>query len=253
LKNIKLIFSYDGSLFFGSQAQNNLITVQGSLETAIQELTGKKLNVMLAGRTDRGVHATGQVANFKTNSSIPAGNFAAALNGKLKNGIVIDRSESVPAKFDSRRSAKSREYVYLVYNGKNIPVVLWGRALQVTRPLNIRKMALAAKCLIGKHDFSGFCAKGSEQKYFIRHMRKLEISCIGRDMLKTCKDPGRLIRLRFVADSYLYKMIRLIVGMLIDIGVGRMGVEEIKKILKGTSKASKVVSPCGLYLCEVKY
>jgi len=255
LKNIKIVFSYDGGLFFGSQAQSDKRTVQEELELAIFGLTKEKVRVTVAGRTDRGVHAFSQVANFITGSSIPAEKFAQALSGKLGRGIVVSDASEVPLDFNSRKQAKSREYLYFVFNGRNLPVMFWDRVLHVTRPLDMKKMSEAAKLFVGKHEFVNFCGKGSSQNHYIRSVHELEVGPAGRDLIKELGFDGELICFRIVANSFLYKMVRFIVGTLLDVGTGRVGVKTVNKMIKGGPVDVKcsVVAPCGLYLSNVKY
>jgi len=250
LRNIKLIFSYDGGLFFGSQAQTDKDTVQGSLENAIFKLTKERTSVNLAGRTDRGVHALAQVANFKTGSLVPGDKMAAAINAGLGSGIKILSSEEVPLSFDSRRDARSREYVYNIYNGTDFPVMYWGRALNIREDLDIKRMKDASKVLLGRHDFRMMCSTGSSQNHYIRNVKEIEI------LEKSAENgSGRLISIRVKADSFLYKMVRFIVGILIEIGAKRKPISFMKERMNGRSSKEKarVVAPCGLYLSEVKY
>jgi len=255
LRNIKIVFSYDGGLFFGSQAQSDKRTVQDELELAIFGLTKEKVRVTIAGRTDRGVHAFSQSANFMTGSSIPAEKFPQALNSKLGRGVAVSDASEVPLEFNSRSQAKSREYLYFVFNGRNLPVMFWDRVLHVTRPLDMKKMAEAAKLFVGKHEFVNFCGKGSSQNHYIRNVQKLEVGLAGRDMIKELGFDGELICFRIVANSFLYKMVRFIVGTLLDVGTGRVGVKTVNKMIKGGPVDVKcsVVAPCGLYLSNVKY
>jgi tRNA pseudouridine38-40 synthase len=255
LRNIKIVFSYDGGLFFGSQAQSDKRTVQDELELAIFNLTKEKVRVTVAGRTDRGVHAFSQAANFMTGSSIPAEKFQQALNGKLGRGIVISDASEVPLEFNSRKQAKSREYLYFVFNGRNLPVMFWDRVLHVTRPLDMKKMSEAAKLFVGKHEFVNFCGKGSSQNHYIRRVDEMEVGPAGRDMIKELGFNGELICFRIVANSFLYKMVRFIVGTLLDVGTGRIGTGTVQKLIKGGPVDVKcsVVAPCGLYLSNVKY
>lgn len=250
MRNIRLVISYDGGGYFGSQVQTDKDTVQGSLEEAIYRITGEKIRVTLAGRTDRGVHALAQVASFKTGSMIPGQRFAAALNSRLESGLRVSRSEDVPLGFDARRDAKIREYIYLIYNGGDFPVMYWDRALNITENLDIKRMEEASKVLMGRHDFRNFCSTGSSQNHYVRHIHELEICAIRPEF-----GSGKLISIRIKADSFLYKMVRFIVGVLIEIGTERKSISFMKERLNGkaSKERARVVAPCGLYLSEVKY
>jgi tRNA pseudouridine38-40 synthase len=268
LKNIKIVFSYDGSLFFGSQAQSDKKTVQGELELAIFKLTGEKLRVTPAGRTDRGVHAFSQAANFITGSSIPTDRFPQALNSKLGRGIIVNSAGEVPLTFHSRRQATVREYLYFVFNGKRMPVIFWDKVFQVTKPLDLKKMSEAAKLFIGEHDFSNFCAKGGSsaaagrlrqragrRENHVRRIHKLDVDLTGHDLIGKLDLPGDLICFRVVANAFLYKMVRYIVSTLLEVGTGRIDAGDVKKLIKGEAKDVKrtIVPSCGLYLNNVKY
>jgi len=255
LRNIRIVFSYDGAQFFGSQAQTNKKTVQDELELAIFKLTREKVRLTSAGRTDRGVHAFSQVANFMTGSDIPADKFEQALNSKLGKGIIVNSASEVPLTFNSRKQAKKREYLYFVFNGKRLPVMFWDRVLHVTKPLDLEKMSEAAKLFIGEHDFSNFCAKGGSQKGTRRHVYKLDVSVAGHDLINMQDQSGDLISFRIIANAFLYKMVRFIVGTLLDVGTGRIDAVTVKGLIKGDVKdvKSTVVPSCGLYLNNVKY
>jgi tRNA pseudouridine38-40 synthase len=255
LRNIKIVFSYDGSLFFGSQSQSHKRTVQDELELALFRLTGEKARFTVAGRTDRGVHALAQAANFPTGSSIPADRFPKALNGKLGRGIVVHSASEVPLGFNSRKRAISREYLYFVYNGDRLPVMFRDRVLQVTKPLDLEKMSEAARLFTGQHDFVDYCAKGSSQNNYTRRVIKFEVGPAGSGLMKKLGLSGRLICFRIVANSFLYKMVRFIVGTLLEVGTGRIKVESVRRSLKGRSGGARcrVVPSCGLYLSRVKY
>ncbi len=255
MRNIKIVFSYDGSLFFGSQAQSGKRTVQDEIELAIFKLTGEKLRVTPAGRTDRGVHAFSQVANFTSSSAIPIDKLPQALNSKLGKGIIVNSACEVPLTFHSRRQATVREYLYFVFNGKRMPVIFWDKVFQVTKPLDLEKMSEAAGLFIGEHDFVNFCAKGERQENHVRHIHKLDVDITGQDLVGKLDLPGELISFRVVANAFLYKMVRYIVATLLDVGTGRIDAGTVKKLISGEVKDIKrtIVPSCGLYLNNVKY
>jgi tRNA pseudouridine38-40 synthase len=251
VRNIKIVFSYDGGLFYGSQSQSNGKTVQDELERAIYDITREKVRIALAGRTDRGVHAFSQVGNFLTGSKILAEKFPGAINSKLGKGIIVNNADEVPLLFNARKQAKTREYLYFVYNGRVLPVLFWDRVLHVKDDLDIKKMEQVAKGLIGRHNFVNFCGKGSSQNHFVRRIHELEIACAGQNLV----EEGKMIVFRVVADSFLYKMVRFIVGTLLEIGSSRLSISSIADLLKGERKDIKraIVPSCGLYLSKVKY
>ncbi|MFH1709876.1 MAG: tRNA pseudouridine(38-40) synthase TruA [bacterium] len=255
MRNIKIVFSYDGGLFFGSQAQSNKKTVQDELELAIFKLTREKVRITVAGRTDRGVHAFSQAANFVTSSSIPADRFPQALNSKLGKGIIVNGAREAPLTFHSRKQARSREYLYFVFNGKCLPVIFWDKVLQVTKPLDLKKMSEAARLFVGEHYFVNFCGKGSSQNNYFRRVREFEVGLAGSDLVKKIGFKGDLICFKIVADSFLYKMVRFIVATLLDVGAGRIDIGTVKRLIKGDPVDIKcpIVASCGLYLNNVKY
>jgi tRNA pseudouridine38-40 synthase len=254
VKNIKLVISYNGSLFHGSQIQTEQDTVQGEIENALRKLTKKKTRVCFAGRTDSGVNANGQVANFRTNSPIPPSKFAYVLNGLLKNGVRIVSSKEVPAAFDARRSALRREYIYFIFNGKDLPAMLTGRVGQERAPLNIKLMRKAAKKFTGRHDFSDFCAVDEDQTDHVRRIYEVKVASTPNDLLKVQGTAGKLIYIKISADAFLYKMVRFIVGALISAGKGEISAGEISVKLKNSSGVkTKPAVACGLYLNNVKY
>jgi tRNA pseudouridine38-40 synthase len=255
LKNVKIVFSYDGGPFFGSQSQSNKKTIQDELELAIFKLTGEKVRVTPAGRTDRGVHAISQAANFFTSSDMPVDKFPQALNSKLCEGIVVKEACEVPLTFNARKQAKKREYLFFVYNGTHVPVMFLGKVLHFPRQVDLKKMSEAAQLFVGKHCFANFCGKGSSQNHYYRRVLELEVGLTGNDLVKKLDPNGKLICFRIVADSFLYKMVRFIVGTLLDVGTGRIDAKAVKKMIKGdpVSIRCQVVEPCGLYLSNVIY
>ena len=163
MRNLKLIIEYDGSHFSGFQVQPGKMTVQGEIENILNKLTKEKVRINGSGRTDSGVHALYQVVNFKTGSDMDSKKIKRALNNSL-NGIMVKEIKNVPLFFDARRSAKKREYVYLVYNDEYLPFLLKSKTHHIKNKLDINKMKKASRYLIGKHDFSSFCAKDKVEK-----------------------------------------------------------------------------------------
>ncbi len=262
MRNIKLLISFNGSGFSGSQVQDDRRTVQGEIETAIHKLTGKRARLVLAGRTDAGVHALSQAANFRTSSGIPARKFAEALNTKLAGDLRVIGSAEARASFDARASARRREYLYLLYNGKDLPVMFQGRAAHVKRPLDVKKMSDAARLFMGRHDFFNFSARDVAQRAFRRRVFGLRVGTLSGDLIRECGYEGHLIVFRIEADAFLYRMVRFIVGSLIETGSGRIGAGDIKAMLaptealgraRKTAKKSALAPSCGLYLSNVKY
>lgn len=244
MKNIKLIMEYDGTSYHGWQKQNNAVTVQGTIEACIEKITGEHSPLTGASRTDQGVHALGQVANFKTSSPIPVDKFPFVLNAALPDDICIKKAELVDDSFHSRYDAKGKKYKYLIYNSPYPSALLRNRAYHVPARLDIEKMRKAAERFLGTHDFSAFKAAGGSAKTSERTIT--DVSLIKNEELITFEIKG---------DGFLYNMVRIIVGTLIYVGMGKIEPDDVTTIInsKDRTKAGKTVGPQGLYLVEVYY
>ena len=246
MKNIKLKLEYDGTNYCGWQKQKNkrLITLQGTLEEVISNITKEKVGVIGSGRTDSGVHATGYICNFFTNTRIPCENLKKVLNNNLPQDIVVLSSEEVSEDFHSRFCSKGKTYEYTILN-KSEPIAI-GRnyVFQFKDKLNIDKMRIASKYFIGTHDFSAFKTSGSSAKTSVRTISKLEIN----------KNED-FIKIIITGDGFLYNMVRIIVGTLIQIGLNKKEPKDIKSIIKSKdrTKAGPCVPSSGLCLKEVFY
>ena len=156
MRNIRLVIEYDGKSFNGWQKQPTKLNIQGEIERAIEELTGEKIDLIASGRTDAGVHALGQVANFRTESNIPIDKFAIAINSKLKKSIVVKSAEEVDEKFHSRYSVKEKTYRYTINNSKYGTALFRDMEYHYPIKLNVEKMKEAVKYFEGEHDFTAF-------------------------------------------------------------------------------------------------
>ncbi|NLW52954.1 MAG: tRNA pseudouridine(38-40) synthase TruA [Tissierellia bacterium] len=244
IKNIKITFAYDGAEFSGLQTQKGLKTVQEEIEKAIYKITNKKSRLVTAGRTDAGVHAIKTVANFLTNSQIPAEAFKYHLTKYLPDSIVMIDSCDMDLSFHSRFSAKSKLYKYIVYNDEFMHPNLRKTYAHVTYKLDIENMQNAANLLVGKHDFKAFTKYENRDVNTIRSIDRIDIY-----------QKDKLIYFEFEAESFLYNQVRIMVGTLINIGRGHREVEYIKELLESRDrlKAGMTISPYGLYLVEIKY
>ncbi|MGQ9631215.1 MAG: tRNA pseudouridine(38-40) synthase TruA [bacterium] len=245
MRNIKLTLEYDGTRFHGWQKQGpGVRTVQGVLEGTWKEMMGENIRTVAAGRTDAGVHALGQVVNFFTNSSIPTDRIAIALNSKLPSDLVVRGAEDAGLGFHARFSARSRRYRYLILNSEYPSALEHRRALWVPRPLDIEAMGEGSGYLIGEHDFSSFANSGGDGGGAVRNLISLE-----------CFKEGDRVIIEAEADSFLYSMVRVIVGVLVRIGSGRIPPKEALRILEAKNRlaAFETAAPWGLYLVEVKY
>lgn len=244
MKNIKLIIEYDGTNYAGWQKQKNAVTIQQKLEESILKLTGESVEIIGSSRTDAGVHAKGFVANFKTESSIPARSFREALNSKLPKDIVILESEEVPLDFHARYSSIGKLYSYTIINRVQPLAIGRDYVYHYKKQLNFEAMKEACEYFIGKHDFSAFKSTGSSVKTSIRTVKRAFLN----------KDDYKLI-FYVEADGFLYNMVRIMVGTLIDVGIGKIRPEDIKAIIqsKDRNRAGKTVPASGLCLEFVYY
>ncbi|MFR1972833.1 MAG: tRNA pseudouridine(38-40) synthase TruA [Clostridia bacterium] len=244
MRNIKLTIEYDGKCYNGWQKQPNKLNIQGEIERAIYNITKEEVNLIGSGRTDAGVHALGQVANFKTNSEIPIEKLPLAINSQLKNSIVIKEAEEVDERFHSRYNAKHKTYRYIINNSKCGTAIY--RNLEYSYPfkLDAEKMKQASKYFEGEHDFKAFKSSGTSSKNSVRTIYKAIV-----------KQEGEKIIIELTGNGFLYNMVRIISGTLLDVGLGKIRAEEIPEIIesKDRQRAGKTLPAHGLYLVEVKY
>ncbi|WP_026073765.1 tRNA pseudouridine(38-40) synthase TruA [Acetivibrio cellulolyticus] len=244
MKNVKLIIEYDGTNYHGWQSQSNAKTVQETVEKAIYGLTGEVININGSSRTDQGVHAYGQVANFFTKSNIPHDRFSYALNRMLPEDIIIRKSEEVSMDFHARYCAKGKKYRYLIYNSSFPSAIFRNRSYHVSHNLDMDSMKKAIPFFKGTHDFSAFKATGSSVKTSVRTIFDVNLS--------RAEDN---IWFEVSGDGFLYNMVRIMVGTLVDVGMGRIKAEEIPGIIESCDRkrAGRTAPPQGLYLVEVYY
>lgn len=253
-RNIKLVIEYDGANYSGWQRQKNTPrTIQETIEKILRKIIGEKIILIASGRTDAGVHATGQVANFKTISKIPAGNIKKALNGLLPKDISIRDVEEVFLNFHSRFSAKSKAYRYSILNQEHPSALLRDYCYFMPHKLDIVKMRKAAKGFLGRHDFSAFCASGSSVKGTVRTIKKISVTKKSFYPLSPISYP--LIFIDITADGFLYNMARSIAGTLISVSRGKIKPRQIKEIIKGKLRksAGPTLPAHGLCLLKVGY
>ena len=244
MRNIKLVIEYDGKSFNGWQKQPNKLNIQGEIEKAIEEITGEKIDLIASGRTDAGVHSLGQVANFKTNSTIDVEKIPYAINSKLKKSIVIKSAEEVPERFHSRYSVHSKTYRYTINNSKFGTALYRDMEYHFPIELDEKKMQKAAKFFEGEHDFKAFKASGTSSKSSVRTIYKA-----------TVERKGDRVIIELTGNGFLYNMVRIIAGTLIDVGIGKIKPEEVKEIIekKERKNAGKTLPARGLCLLKVDY
>ena len=244
MKRIKLTVAYDGTNYCGWQLQKNGVTIEQRLNEAITQLTGEPVRVIGASRTDSGVHAMGNVAVFDTDTRIPPEKLAYALNGRLPEDIRIQSSEEVPRNFHPRKANCVKTYEYRIWNHRFENPVKRLYDYFVFLPLDAEKMREAAACLVGEHDFRSFASSGSEAEETVRRIYGLEVLKEGCEIL-----------LRVRGDGFLYNMVRIIAGTLIQAGIGAFPPSHVKEILDARDRqAAPQTAPAkGLTLVEIAY
>ena len=244
VRNIKLTIEYDGKDFNGWQKQPMKLNIQGTIEQAIKQITGEDVNLNASGRTDAGVHALGQVANFKTNSKIPIEKFAIAINSKLKRSIVIKKAEEVDERFHSRLSCKRKTYRYIINNSPEGTAIYRNLETHIPQKLDVEKMKKAVKYFEGEHDFKAFKASGTSSKSSIRTIYEANVY-----------QENEKIMIELTGNGFLYNMVRIIAGTLVEVGFGKLEPEKIPEIIQEEKRenAGKTLPPNGLYLVKVMY
>ena len=245
MKNIKLVIEYDGKDFNGWQKQPNKLNIQGTIEQAIQRITGEEVELNASGRTDAGVHSLGQVANFKTNSELPIEKWPFALNANLKKAIVIKSAEEVDERFHSRLSCKRKTYRYIINNSKFGTAIYRNLETHIPQKLDIEKMQEAVKYFEGEHDFKAFKASGTSGKSSVRTIYKADV----------LEMPNDRIYIELTGNGFLYNMVRIISGTLVEVGLGKIEPKDIPVIIEKQERenAGKTLPPYGLYLLNVEY
>ena len=244
MKRIGLIVAYDGTNYCGWQVQPNGITIQGELNRCLSELLGEEIETIGASRTDAGVHAMGNVAVFDTNTRIPGEKISYALNQRLPEDIRIQLSEEMPLDFHPRYCDSVKTYEYRILN-RRFPVPterLYSYFYHYK--LDVEKMRAATSYLIGRHDFASFCGSGAQVKSTVRTIRSIEIERY-EDM----------ITIRISGEGFLYNMVRIIAGTLIEIGNGQYPPERMKKILDARDReyAGPTAPARGLTLLGIQF
>ncbi|GGG07291.1 tRNA pseudouridine(38-40) synthase TruA [Paenibacillus abyssi] len=244
MRNICMTVSYDGTEYNGFQSQPIGRTIQGEIEKAIHALTGEDVKIHGSGRTDAGVHARGQVFNFLTESQIPVGKWAIAVNSRLPDDIVIRGAEEVPLYFHARRSAKRKTYRYSIRMGRYPDVFNRRYEFHHYNPLQLDPMREALEYLIGEHDFTTFTSIHSTKKSHVRTIYEAKLV-----------EADGVVHTYFTGNGFLYNMIRIIMGTLMRIGEGKMSAADMPSILAACdrTKAGPKAMAHGLTLWEVEY
>ena len=263
MRNIRLTIEYDGTNYQGWQRQKNTHqTLQEIIEKTAKRILQERVRLVASGRTDAGVHARGQVANFKTNAKIPLKNLKQALNSLLPDDIVITEDCEEDLKFHARFDAKSKIYRYAILN-QRYPSALWRNFTYfVPYKLDHKKMQKAARLLLGRHNFTSFQAADKAPRDSIRKIKRIKVYRVKNftppfldSTVDLRQERAGFIYIDIEADGFLYKMVRNIVGTLIEIGAKNQPAINIQKILASKNRrfAGPTVPGYGLCLLEVKY
>jgi tRNA pseudouridine38-40 synthase len=255
MKQIKLTLQYDGTDYSGWQVQDNERTIQGILEDAVFKITGERIRITGASRTDAGVHAFAQVAAFRTSSGLAPEVFSRAINANIPNDIRVIKAEESAADFHPRYSAKNKTYSYLISQPGDYSVFLRRYSWQVNYKLNSDSMKEAADYLSGTHDFTSFRASGCGSKNPVRTIFKIEVSALPSVDFMSFRFNVPLIKISIQADAFLRHMVRNIAGMLVEIGRGRNPASHMKEVLnlKDRCFSGPAAPPNGLFLEEINY
>ncbi|MBA4421754.1 MAG: tRNA pseudouridine(38-40) synthase TruA [Syntrophus sp. (in: bacteria)] len=245
MRNIKLIIEYDGGAYCGWQRQINGISIQQVLEECIGRTTGEEIRVIGSGRTDAGVHALHQVANFHTASRLGERSLLMGINSLLPMDIVVKEVCETPPTFHACFDAVSKVYLYRICNRPVRPALERNHAWFIWKPLDLARMAEALPVFEGRHDFSSFCSTHTDSENHVRTILAIAVE----------KDPDGMIDISVEADGFLRYMVRTIVGALVDCGRGKCNPEKAAEILAAMDRrrAGLTAPPQGLYLKDVKY
>lgn len=244
MKRVKLVVAYDGTNYHGWQVQDNGITIEEVLNRTISELVQEDIKVIGASRTDAGVHACGNVAVFDTESRIPGDKFSFALNQRLPEDIRIQESCEVDADFHPRYADTVKTYEYNILNRRfELPTKRLYAAF-CYYPMDIERMNQAAAYLVGEHDFKSFCSAGAQVQTTVRTIYAVNVT-----------KADDMVHIRITGNGFLYNMVRIIAGTLMQVGTGLMEPEQVKEILEARdrSKAGPTAVAKGLTLEEIRY
>ncbi len=244
MKNVKLTILYDGTKFNGWQRQTNVKSIQGEIEKALGKTMKQEIKIHGSGRTDAGVHALGQVASFKADFTIPTDRIPIAINTILPPEIVIKSAEEINMDFHARYSARQKRYKYKIYNNEIRNPLYINYSYFVPYTIDVDKMIEATKFFIGEHDFRAFMSKGSNKEITLRTINSIDIY----------KEEDYII-LDFLGNGFLYNMVRIITGTLLDVNFGKKDIKDLRNIILSKERrcAGHKAPAQGLYLYEVKY
>ncbi len=244
MRNLLLTLSFDGSAYHGWQVQENAATVQQTLQDAFERICGVRDNIVGCSRTDSGVHANMYCCNLRTEHTIPCDKLVTALNAVLPRDIAVLNCKQVPLDFHARYDCTSKEYIYKIWNSPNKTPFLYNYSLHYKYPLDVKMLDGQAKQYIGEHDFLSFCASGSSVASTVRNVMNASVT-----------RNGDMVIFNVEANGFLYNMVRIMVGTLIDISSGKREKDSIGDIIaaKDRGRAGFTAPSHGLYLNKVNY
>lgn len=245
MRNIKMTIEYDGSRYLGWQRLGDSEkTIQGKIENVLSQLLGTEIEIIGSGRTDAGTHARGQIANFKTENDMELSAIQEVLIKNLPQDIIVKKLEEVPERFHSRYHTNGKQYSYYVWNQPIPSAFERNYSFHFSEKLDIEKMRKASENLTGKHDFLGFSALRKSKKSTLRNLEKI-----------TIEQKGDLLHFTFVGEGFLYKMVRILTGTLLEIGAGTLDLDAIDDVFQSGKRrdAGMAVPAQGLFLDEVSY
>jgi tRNA pseudouridine38-40 synthase len=248
MPTFKLTLAYDGADFCGWQVQPEQRTVQGELESAWREITGETVRVIATSRTDSGVHALGQVVGVQSESRLTAAELFGGINAKLPSDILLVSLEDVAPDFHATRDARQKRYRYQIHNDRSRPLFDRSRVWHVPLPLDAEAMHRAGQALVGTHDFASFQSTGSERESTVR-------TIFAVDVARGAGELASRVRIEVEGDGFLYNMVRIIVGTLVEVGMGRRDEDSLAAALSacGRPAAGKTAPPQGLLLLKVDF
>jgi len=244
MRNLRLTLEYDGTDYAGWQVQHNAPSVQGAVESALERMLEHPVRVVASGRTDAGVHALGQVANFRTDRTIPLRGVLHGLNALLPEDVAVRRVDEVPLEFDSRRSAKEKTYHYRLHCGAAPSAFARRTSWRIPPPLDLEAMANAGRHLVGTHDFGAFRSAGCDAPHAVRAVHEVWV-----------KPAGEEVEIGVRGTAFLRHMVRIVVGTLVEVGKGRRDPDCVARALASRRRedAGVTAPPQGLFLREVRY
>lgn len=255
MTNIKLVIGYDGTDYRGFQRQIQTDqTIQNILENALGQIFEKRISIIGAGRTDSGVHATGQVVNFHCESRIPVGRLQSIINSHLPRGIQVNQLEAVPADFHARKHALSRQYQYVLYSGLQDFPGIDRYACRIPEGIDCQEANAAAQQLLGTLDCRAFMTSGSSTRCTIKTVTVCQFEQT-EHLLTLVRTGTKMYRFTIEADSFLYNMVRIIVANVCAVGLGQKDIQSFRELINSRNRklAGKMFPARGLFLTRVKY